>query len=180
MKIHKKDWWTIPNLMGYARILLIPFFVYFYLQEQYTIAGMLVLISTFSDLFDGMIARKFNMVTDLGKIIDPLADKLTHAAMGICLLFRYPLMILCMILMACKECYMAIKGIQFLKQGKMMNGASHKGKICTACLFICMFVLFFFYNIPVWLANTLIVLCMIVMMDTWIYYIRFYKGWSHA
>ena len=175
MKINKRDIWTIPNMIGYARVLLIPVFVWFYMHGQYSVSACIVLISTCSDFFDGMIARKFNMVTDLGKIIDPVADKLTHFAMVVCLIFRYPLMKWLMLLMICKEGYMAYEGARFLKKGKMLDGANMKGKICTASLFISLFVLFLFPNISNTIANTIIVVLMGIMAYTWFDYIRIYK-----
>ena len=63
----RKEIFSIPNIIGYVRILLIPVFMYFYISADtlsyYYTASAIVLVSTFSDLFDGMIARKFNMVT---------------------------------------------------------------------------------------------------------------------
>ena len=103
-RFNKKDLFTIPNLMGYFRILLIPVFCYFYIKKQaYLLAAGIVLISSLTDLFDGYIARRFNMVTELGKALDPVADKLTHAALALCLAFRYPLMWALLALMAVKE-----------------------------------------------------------------------------
>ena len=100
-RFNKKDLFTIPNLMGYFRILLIPVFCYFYIKKQaYLLAAGIVLISSLTDLFDGYIARRFNMVTELGKALDPVADKLTHAALALCLAFRYPLMWALLALMA--------------------------------------------------------------------------------
>ena len=174
MQFKKKDLWTIPNIICYMRVGMIPFIIYFYLHEKFHIASILLLISTFSDLIDGTIARKFNMVTDLGKILDPVADKLTHASLVICLMFRYTWMRMLFALMVCKEGYMAWKGIQNLKKGKMMNGAYNCGKVCTASLFIGLFFLFLFPNISVSLANTIIGFLMIVMVYTWIFYIRYY------
>ena len=73
-----KERFSIPNLMGYFRLLLIPVFCYLYLaKEAYHWAAGVVLLSSLTDLFDGMIARKFNMITNLGKALDPIADKLT-------------------------------------------------------------------------------------------------------
>ena len=78
------------------------------------------------------------MVTELGKALDPVADKLTHAALALCLAFRYPLMWALLALMAVKEGYMGIMGLYFLKRGKMLDGAMWFGKVCTAlCLSSC-------------------------------------------
>lgn len=92
MKIQKREIFSIPNVLGYIRILLIPLFVWRYLTAQsgadyYTAAGI-VLLSGLTDLFDGLIARRFHMITELGKVLDPIADKLTQAAIVFCLMFR--------------------------------------------------------------------------------------------
>lgn len=73
---------TIPNMLSVFRLILIPFFVYAYCVEQnFWKTAALLALSGISDTADGYIARRFNMVSDLGKIIDPVADKLTQAAM---------------------------------------------------------------------------------------------------
>ena len=180
MKIvkNKKDLFTIPNIIGYVRLLLIPVFCWVYLtaqtRAQYLWAVGIVLFSSFTDLFDGMIARKFNQVTELGKILDPVADKLTHAALAICLAIRYPLMWALIGLMAVKEGYMGIMGLKYLKKGKMMDGAQWFGKICTATLFIGLFVLFLFYDMTATTANILITIMMVIMFITLVMYMGMY------
>ena len=117
-----KERFSIPNLMGYFRLLLIPVFCYLYLaKEAYHWAAGVVLLSSLTDLFDGMIARKFNMITNLGKALDPIADKLTHGALALCLAFRYPQMWVLFGLMVLKEGYMVVMGLLFLRKGKMLN-----------------------------------------------------------
>ena len=179
-KFNKKDLFTIPNIIGYVRLLLIPVFCWVYLRadsaRDYMLATGIVLFSSFTDLFDGMIARKFNQVTELGKVLDPVADKLTHAALAVCLAIRYPLMWALLALMAVKEGYMAIMGLHYLKQGKMMNGAMWFGKVCTATLFIGLFVLFLFYDMPLVGVNIIISVMMVVMVFTLIKYIMFYRN----
>ena len=169
-KLTKKEVFSIPNIMGYFRILLIPVFCVLYIQAEsfsdYMWATAVVLLSSLTDLFDGMVARRFNMITELGKVLDPVADKLTHAALAICLATRYPLMWILCALMLLKEGYMALMGMRFLKHGKMLDGAMWFGKICTATLFVGMLVLFLWFQMPLVLANTLIVMMMVVMIFT--------------
>ena len=77
----KKELLSIPNLMGYFRLLMIPVFVWLYLTAStdmdYYMAALVMGISSLTDMFDGMVARKFNMITEFGKFLDPLADKLS-------------------------------------------------------------------------------------------------------
>ena len=121
-RFSKKEIFSIPNLMGYFRILLIPVFCYLYItaetEREYLYAALVVLLSSLTDLFDGKIARRFHMVTELGKALDPIADKLTHAALAICLATRYPMMWVLIALMLVKEGYMGVMGLIFLKKGK--------------------------------------------------------------
>ena len=70
---------NIPNLLTIIRFILIPLFVYFYFSnEQFSleIAAIVFILSGITDTLDGYIARRFNQVTRLGTVLDPLADKL--------------------------------------------------------------------------------------------------------
>ena len=85
MKDLFKGCWTIPNLLSFIRILLIPVFAYLYYNDMKIEAVAVLAASGLSDMFDGKIARRFNQVTDVGKALDPIADKLTQATMMYCL-----------------------------------------------------------------------------------------------
>ena len=179
-RFQKKDLFTIPNIIGYVRILLIPVFCWLYVTADcaadYMWATGVVLFSSFTDLFDGLIARKFNQVTEIGKVLDPVADKLTHAALAICLAVRYPQMWVLIVLMVVKEGYMGLMGLHFLKKGKMLNGAMWYGKVCTATLFAGMFLLFLVYDMPSVAVNTIIGIMMAVMAAALVMYVgRFRK-----
>lgn len=178
-RFNKKDIFTIPNIIGYVRILLIPVFCWVYITatgpRDYLLAAGIVLFSSFTDLFDGMIARKFNQVTELGKILDPVADKLTHGALAICLATRYPLMWVLIGMMILKEGYMAVMGLHFLKKDKMLDGAMWFGKVCTATLFTGLCCLFFFYGMPPMAANIIICIMMVVMLITLCMYIPVFR-----
>ncbi len=81
---------TIPNLLNVIRLVLIPLIVWLYVGKQaYSAAVIVILISGATDIIDGAIARRFHMVSDLGKILDPVADKLTQAAVILCLAVKY-------------------------------------------------------------------------------------------
>lgn len=174
-KFDKKELFSIPNLMSYFRILLIPVFCWLYITAEsdrdYLMAALVVLISSLTDLFDGKIARRFNMITQWGKILDPVADKLSHAALAICLATRYPLMWGLILLMAVKEGFMGIMGLIFLKKGKMLDGAMWFGKVCTTVLFVGLMILFLFLHLPLAAANGIIIFMMAVMIITLFLYI---------
>ncbi len=177
--ITTKEIFSIPNLMSYLRLLLIPVICWIYLhantQTDYYIATVVVLFSSLTDMLDGLVARKFNMITNLGKILDPVADKLTHAALAICLAIKHPLMWFLLILMAIKEGYMAVKGYQFLQKGTMLNGAHWCGKVTTALLFTGLFLMFLFPDIPEIAVNLMIFVMMISMGYTFFYYASLYR-----
>ena len=77
---------TVPNALTLFRLLLIPFFVHFFFTAPKSFFPLLILsLSALSDILDGFIARRFGMISDFGKFLDPLADKLTQAALLLCL-----------------------------------------------------------------------------------------------
>lgn len=178
MKNLRKEVFSIPNMMGYFRIILIPIFLYVYynatlIKDYYVVAGI-VCISGITDFLDGYIARKFNMITEWGKFIDPLADKLTQAALVFSLAFRHELMWYLVGLFIIKEGFMAIMGIIMLRKGKKLDGAKWFGKLCTAILYIVMFILILFPKINDIRANFLILVCGIFMLISFVLYIQVY------
>lgn len=84
-----KGCWTIPNLLSVIRILLIPVFAYLFYNDEKIWAVVVLALSGLSDTFDGQIARKFNQISDLGKVLDPVADKLTQIAIAVMLLIDF-------------------------------------------------------------------------------------------
>lgn len=178
--ISKKELLSIPNLMGYFRLIMIPVFVYLYLgassDTDYYRAALVMGLSSITDMFDGMIARKFNMITEFGKFLDPLADKLTHGAILLCLLSRYPLILLLLVLFVLKEGFMLVMGAVKLRQGKKLDGAMWFGKCCTALLFVVLFILLLFPHLSLIVVNGLILLCAVVMAITLLMYIPVFRN----
>ena len=84
-----KGCFTIPNLLSVIRIALIPVFAVMYLNGNQLLAIAILAVSGLTDLFDGKIARKFNQVSALGKILDPVADKLTQITIAIILFISF-------------------------------------------------------------------------------------------
>lgn len=150
--MHIKDWkkevFTIPNLLSLFRLALIPVYIYIYLGAtetyQYITAGTIMAVSCLTDLIDGKVARRFNMVSTLGKILDPLADKITQFTLTVCLSLKHPQLFPVLALFVVKELFQLIAGAVHLKMGKMLPGALMAGKVCTTVLFISLIALVLF------------------------------------
>ncbi len=140
IKDWKKDIFTIPNLLSLFRLVLIPVYVAIYLNAQdsadYYLAAGILTVSCLTDLIDGKIARHFNMISSLGKILDPLADKATQFTLIICLTVKYPVLWYLVGLFVLKESFQLIAGSLRLRKKKMLKGALISGKICTTVLFV--------------------------------------------
>lgn len=127
---------TIPNVLSFFRICLIPVIVWLYVVKyDYVRAGYVLILSGITDIVDGFIARHFHMVSDLGKILDPIADKLTQGVMLLCLVLQFPLMIAPFILLIAKEIYMSISGILIIQRTGIVCSADWHGKAATCSLY---------------------------------------------
>lgn len=174
-KLKKEDILTIPNFLSFFRILLIPVMAVLYsIYDSHIAAVVVIALSGLTDILDGKIARRFNMVSDFGKFIDPVADKLTQLAMILCLLAKYAGMQGLVILMVLKESFLfAFSYVTFKKTG-VVNSARWYGKATTALLYAVMVVLFLFPNIPVTVADTLIFLCGAMIFVSMVLYSRLF------
>ena len=184
-RIDKREIFSIPNLMGYFRILLIPLFSWMYCTADstgdYYAAAVVVGVSGLTDMFDGKIARRFHMITELGKFIDPLADKLTQAALLICLAIRYPLMRAVLVLFVIKEGFMVVMGALLLPRGKKLDGAMWFGKVCTAVLYAVLFLLLLLPGIGIAAADVLIAVCGVFLLFSFLMYIPvFRRMWKES
>ena len=148
IKDWKKEVFTIPNFLSLVRFLLIPVYVSIYLHAEtdsdYLLAGIVLAISCLTDLVDGKIARHFNMISKVGKVLDPLADKFTQLALILCLSDRYPLLYPVLALFLAKEFFQLIVFIIHLRKGQALDGALMAGKVCTTVLFSSLIMLVLF------------------------------------
>ena len=156
----KKDVLTIPNLMSMFRILLIPVMIVAYTKYHNIIATILLLIlSGISDIADGWVARKFDMVSDFGKVLDPVADKLTQLALMLCLVFGRPHMWYLVILLVVRETIMFFSGlISFYRTGQV-GGAEWHGKLATCVIYTTMVLHILWIGIPDAISDGLVVAC---------------------
>lgn len=180
MRNKKQQIFTIPNILSFIRLLLIPICVVVYLNAEtakdFIIAGAILAASCITDTLDGIIARKFNMITTLGKILDPIADKGTQFAMMLTLAVKFPVIWCIVPLFVIKESFQFIVGAYHYKKGKMLKGALFIGKISTTVLFVSMIALIVFPNIPNWGSTVIVAVCLCFLIASFVSYILAYYG----
>ena len=139
-------WNTIPNWLSFIRIALIPVFAVLFVQGHQLMAVNVMICAALTDLFDGKIARKFNQVSNLGKILDPIADKLSQMAIVIVLLYTYwenPIKYLFFFFIV-KEVLMLLGGALLLSKGMRPTAAEIWGKVATNVFYIAMIIILAF------------------------------------
>lgn len=156
---------TIPNLLSLFRLGLIPIFVRLYTVHDEPLWGCgVLLLSGATDILDGYIARHFDMISDVGKILDPVADKLTQAATLICLVGKFPLMLIPLLLLFIKElvggllCFMAIKS-----SGEIQSSHWH-GKLNTVLLYAMLILHLLWHDLPYAISAVSIGICVGMML----------------
>lgn len=137
----KNEIFTIPNLLTALRIFFVPVFIYLYLDEQYIASACMILVCGATDFLDGYIARSFHQISELGKALDPVADKLLQLAIVFCLIFTVKHMIWLFLLFIVKEISMMICWFMLKKKGGYINGALWFGKVSTAIFYLSTFAL---------------------------------------
>lgn len=139
---------TVPNLLSMIRIVLVPFILVFFLKEHYLTAILLVVLSGVTDFLDGKIARKFNQISNLGKMLDPLADKLTQITLAICYFFAFRAMAEPLHSFAgifwfyvAKELAMILGAVYLLSKNFRPAPANWYGKVATFAYYLVMILL---------------------------------------
>ena len=127
---------TVPNALSVLRILMVPFFAWYFLHGRLVVAAALLVLSGLTDMFDGLIARKFNQITEVGKILDPFADKLTQGVVAFCLAVRFPMIGPVLGLFIAKELLMLCCALVLLKKRKRPGGAKWYGKVATVLFYV--------------------------------------------
>lgn len=180
IKNWKKEIFTIPNLLSFFRLLLIPVYAALYLNAtedyQFFLAGIIMAVSCLTDMVDGRIARKYNMITTLGKVLDPMADKLTQFTLTICLSLKYPALYPVLGLFVIKEIFQLAFGVFFLCKGKMLPGALMAGKVCTTVLFISLIALVLFPNMNPLAVNLISAADTVFLSVSFVSYLIAYLG----
>ncbi len=172
------DLFTIPNILTYLRFILIAPFMYFFLNDKLVIAAICIGISGLTDCFDGMLARKLGQVTSLGKILDPIADKLTLFAVVICMAIKIPKIIPLLIMLLLKDALMILGGMDLVKKGITPPAAKWYGKLGTVVFYFSVGIIIFLkavfgYENPI-LDFTLILVTALTMFFALFQYAKLY------
>ena len=162
---------TIPNILSFFRLCLIPVIVWLYVGKQDYLWTLLILtLSGVTDIVDGIIARKFNMVSNFGKAFDPVANKLTQMAMLFCLVSRFKYMMIPFVLLVVKEVFTGITALVSIKKTNTVKGAVWHGKLTTVSLYAMMAIHVVWFNIPRTLSLILVGICIGIMLMSFILY----------
>lgn len=140
---------TVPNVLSLFRIALIPVIVWLYaISGNMVWSGVVLIVSGLTDIADGWIARHYNMVSEVGKALDPIADKLTQGAVLLCMIFRFPLLVFPFILLLAKEAFVGFTGLLLIQKSGAVYGAEWHGKAATCLIYTVLLLHLFWTEIP--------------------------------
>ena len=189
MKELFKGCWTIPNLISFIRILLVPLFAYLFMQGDFVPAVIVLALSGLSDCVDGKIARKFNQISALGKMLDPLADKLTQITLAVLLFLTFnkaddtmlKAFSWVFLVFIGKEFIMVLGSVIMLTVGLRPGAAEIYGKVATLAFYVVMVFIIGFgpevgafrnlFTIPNTLMMILVIISAILTMVAFFSYI---------
>lgn len=162
---YQKKIFTIPNLLSMLRLCMIPVIVWLYTQKQdYPLTTCVLILSAVTDIVDGIIARKWGMVSDFGKILDPVADKLTQFVTLLCLFSRFPYMLIPAVLLVVKELFAAVTGLLTIRRTGTVMSAQWHGKTATVSLYAMMMLHLVCYNMAPAVSYILVGVCTGIML----------------
>ncbi|MDD6175540.1 MAG: CDP-alcohol phosphatidyltransferase family protein [Firmicutes bacterium] len=175
----KSDVLNIPNLLSLLRILMIPAFVILFFKGGhylYWAAGVLI-ASGLTDMLDGVIARHFHMITPLGQMLDPVADKLTQGTIGVCMMIAYikqPAIVALFVCFFLKEFAMGLGGLILLLKKKRPVPAQWYGKAATFAFYISIIIVVFskaiFEYDKLWIVWVFVGLTAVLMLYAFVRY----------
>lgn len=190
MKDLFKGCWTIPNLLSVIRILLIPVFAYLFYNDEKIMAVVVLAISGLTDTMDGQIARKFNQISALGKVIDPVADKLTQITIAVMLFIDFKTATNPVInalgwvflVFLIKEAVMIVGGLIMLLLNIRPGAAEFWGKAATVVFYVGMVIIIAVgpevgalnellgFQLPNVITGIIVVLCAIMTIAAFLSY----------
>ena len=181
--------WTIPNLLSALRIVMVPIIAVLFLKGEAVWAVVVLALSGLSDFFDGKIARKFNQISALGKILDPIADKLTQITLAVVLFYVFwkaenesiHAFAWVFLLFVAKELIMLIGGAVMLAFEIRPGAAEMPGKVATMVFYVVMVVIVGFgpevgafrdlFTLPDMVMKVLVVVAVILTFVAFAFYL---------
>ena len=160
---------TIPNLLSFLRLVIVPFFVYYYWTQAYGVAFVLLILSALSDVLDGVIARAFHMTSPLGKVLDPVADKVTQAVVVVCLCVTEWILIPLAVLVCVREALMLIGSLVLLKKKKRPSEARWWGKLSTVLFYAVLLAALLKQIFPAYVPELLLIVLSIFSLTALIF-----------
>jgi cardiolipin synthase len=157
---------NIPNILTLLRIAFIPFFVWQISVGNNLVAGLILLVSSLTDLLDGFLARKFGWVSDLGKVLDPIADKLTQSAVSVMLIVVLRKYWYFFAIIIIKDFFILLLGSRMIKKGLKFKGAKFIGKATTFIFYGGTICIILFPNMAEWLKISILTLSVVLSIAT--------------
>ena len=163
---------TIPNIMTMFRIALIPVFIWRYEKNEIPAAFAILVLSGVTDVVDGFIARRFNMISAVGKALDPISDKLTQIAVLYCFVSvsMIKAMWIPLVLLIIKELSSGIVAFLAIKSTGEVHGAAWHGKLTTFGLYAMMALHIIWQDITPLVSNISIAICIVLMLNSMVLY----------
>lgn len=166
----------IPNILTVLRFFLIPFTIYYLTQDEYIAAMIVLTISGLTDVLDGAIARKFNLITNFGKLIDPLADKITQVSILATLVVKNIIPLWILVVVITKEAAM-VAGASFLYGKELVVSSKWYGKAATVLFYLAIVLSMIFRDFGIQNSIDLIIYYIAVAMTIFsliMYFREFY------
>jgi len=166
----------IPNILSSFRILLIPFFALFAYRGDMVWAAVVLIVSGLTDLLDGFLARRFDWISNLGKMLDPIADKLTQIT--VCVFFAFRLggwFRLFFAFLIFKEIAQLGIGMYLLGKDVKLKSADRSGKITTLLFYASMIAIALFPDLPHYAMYILLAVLCVSGLLTGLHYLSLYR-----
>lgn len=173
----------IPNLLTTFRLLLVPVFVWFFWSDRedaLMMALFIYLLAGVTDVLDGFIARRYQLVTKIGTVLDPLADKMMLMTALVCLFLKSLIPLIVLLIMLLKELFLILAAIVlFFSKDKVVIPANKLGKAAT--LLFTLTVALLLMQVPPWITMLLIILAIGMKLIAFSSYVKtYFQSVRHA
>ena len=164
----------VPNILTIIRFIFIPAIIVALIYDDYLLALILFTLSSLTDVLDGKIARKYNAISDFGKLMDPLADKLTQLSVLITLAFKNVIPFWIVFILIAKETIM-IAGASFLYGKSLVVSSKWYGKLTTVLIYIavvssCIVKILTLHDFAIYLYILAIIFAIFSLINYFVYF----------